>query len=120
VIVMADIEFMEDIRGGKLDYKMVISRALDRIHSLCYISQNVEQSMINEVPRRIIYGIELLEMLLKPYLDDKYKGQIKKLKKRKKEKKLDSFSFALKKFGYLCCMLDRLNMLLEREATDSV
>ena len=116
-----DIQFVEDKPGStkKAEFEWIVRMALNRIHSLCTYGQTEKQSILNELPRRIGYGVKMLEAIMSPYVDDEYREEIKSRKETKggEDQELDK---ALFKLGALSRLLDRWNMLMERYAEDVI
>lgn len=84
---------------------------MDRIHMLCVAGQDEKASFVNEMERRLLLGIDLLEGLISYYKDDEYKTEVETKDGE------SNYKFLVKKFGAICRLLGRKGLALPEYAT---
>ena len=94
-----------------IDYKSLLFRSMDRIHMLCVAGQDEKASFVNEMNRRLLLGIDLLEGLVSYYADEEY------TKTSKRDDDEPDYKFLIKKFGAICKLLGRKGLALPEYAT---
>lgn len=119
---------MKDIEEhlvGEFDFHRALLFHINRISHLitCYpivAGDYQTQPVMAEETRRFIQrsfadSVELLESMLYPYNDDEYRKEINERTKLWKEREYNCMETGLDKYAILLKLMDRINLLLNRD-----
>ena len=111
-----------------LNFKVIIMRQIDRCgFSLSklpheYQNENLSQPLgcsFDDIRRSFYDGVQLLEALLEPYLDDQYRARYAILEGSYNETK-DAAAFYFKRFSNAVALCARIGLLLENTGTGEI
>lgn len=110
---------IQTFKSGELDYRVNLSKQIDRIADL--FSKQIEATHLNiaEAQKMLIdtqtMSVEMLGYMLIPYMDDEYNGDAEKLKTDNggKDKIREKQQYAMERYGLLMKLMNRKHLLIE-------